>query len=86
MRQIDSCAVWFSQCALKCLYVSDLTTQFKGIYSSAFDFEVFLAFYNKAPISRSCVECFDANFEQHDSCAHFLDKFKLSNTSQFRPI
>ena len=69
MRQIDSCAVWFLQCALKCLYVSDLTTQFKGIYRSAFDLEVFLAFYNKAPISSSCAECFDANLNQQDSSA-----------------
>ena len=53
LRQIDSCAVWFSQCALKCLHVSDLTTYFKEIYNCAFDFEVFLALYNKAPISSS---------------------------------
>ena len=72
LRQIDSCAVWFSQCALKCLHVSDLTTYFKEIYNYPFDFEVFLALYNKAPISSSYAECFGAIFEQQNSWAQFF--------------
>ena len=72
LRQIDSCTVWFSQCALKCLHVSDLTTYFKEIYNCAFDFEVFLALYNKAPILSSCTECFGAIFEQQNSWAQFF--------------
>ena len=64
--------MWSSQCALKCLHVSDLTTHFKEIYSCEFDFEVFLALYNKAAIARSCAECFGANFEQRKSWAKFF--------------
>ena len=43
-RKIDSCVVWFSQSALKCLHVSDLTSQFKGIYNCVFGFKLFVAF------------------------------------------
>ena len=71
MRKIDSCVVWFSQCALKCRHVCNLTSQFKGIYTCAFGFQLFVAFYHKAQISSSCAKCFNANFKQQDSCAQF---------------
>ena len=72
MRKIDSCVVWFSQCALKCLHVCNLTSQLKGIYTCAFGFQLFVAFYHKAQISSSCAKCFNANFKQQDSCAQFV--------------
>ena len=38
LRKIDSCVVWFSQCALKCVHV------FKGIYNCVFGFKLLVAF------------------------------------------
>ena len=72
MRKIDSCVVRFSQCALKCLHVCNLKSQFKGIYTCAFGFQLFVAFYHKAQILSSCAKCFNANFKQQDSCGQFV--------------
>ena len=44
LRKIDSCVMCFSQSALKGLHVSDLTSQFKGIYNCLFNFKLFVAF------------------------------------------
>ena len=52
MRKIDSCVVWFSQCALKCRHVCNLTSQFKGIYTCAFGFQQCVPICSKTTVAK----------------------------------
>ena len=73
LRKIDSCVVWFSQCALKCVHV------FKGIYNCVFGFKLLVT---QGANFKQLRRMFQHQFLSNRTVAHsFLHKFYLFNNT-----